>query len=189
MPRYKSDPLRILNAMVLNQRRERQSDKEMALTAMMFNIKQENAEQAKRDEKILEATKVLGEERKSVGKLEGQFRELGGIDLKEVSPTIQTDGDALVGLIKMRKAQEVQEKRDGIEDISQKLETLKGQGEFFSERIGEYYLGAGKAAAEVWRKGFAGDDNVFTEDEFGKAMDHLKASKEYGPIATSTTGW
>ena len=180
------DPLRILNAMILSDRRERQSDKEMALSAAMFKIRQGNAELDRLNDMISESAGTVKEAKKELDGLLKTFSGLGATaeQLKEVSPGISTDIDAVIGLNKSDTAGRVKAFQDRIkahtidkDAIYKAMDTIKGQ-------MGEYYLGAGEAAVDVFREGFAGEDNVFNAKEFRDAMEHLKTTEKYKDVAT-----
>ena len=183
------DPLRILNAIILNDRRERQSDKEMALTAAMFKIKQGNAELDRLNDLMLQSATMAKESKKEYDKVVREFTDVAGIlpAVKEASNGISTDADALVGLTQSSLAGKAKVFQDR---IMESLDVAKSYDEKKAElqgRIGEYHIGAGRAAALVFDKYDADKSGTVDQSEIKTALGELAKDPKFGSMVGHST--
>ncbi len=176
-----SVPLRMLNAIVTSDRRERQSDKEMALSALMFNIKREEAGKDRALEQLNIVQKQIIELEKEGRKKRGAVALIGGTlqALKEVGAKtgIGSDASAIVYSTMSREAENTQDITNLIKKAKTEYGVLKYDIGSYDKSIKDYHVGMGRAAADAWRK--HGGDGKVDAEEFKTFMDKLKSDKNY----------
>jgi hypothetical protein len=179
---YRSgDPLRMLNALIMSDRRERQSDKEMALSALMFNIKREEAEKVRVakesqrwEDKIIDLQKTIDEKKQTVATMGGTLR---AVKEQGERSGVGSDASSMVYLSMSRMAGDIEDMTNSMERAKTEYGSLMQQGQALDASIKDYHVGLGSAAASVFRE--YGDDAKVDKGEYAEALEKLKTDKNF----------
>jgi len=188
---YRSaDPLRMLNQLLMQKRNETQSDKELALTALTFKIKAQEAEKNRImgesrnwEKNILDLQKTLDEKKQLVASLGGTFKEVKGEGDKS---GLSTDASAVVYLTMSRVAGDVKDLNDAIGKAKVEYGAMNQKLSDLNKSIADYHVGLGKAAADVFRQ-YGGDAKV-DEGEYKQAIEKLKTDSGISDWGSFETG-
>ena len=179
---YRSgDPLRMLNALIMSDRRERQSDKEMALSALMFNIKREEGEKDRAlkqlnivQERVIEARKQRDKGRRDGGVYGGTLQSLNELGTKS---GISSEASMIVYQSMSKKASDVEDYTSLIKKLESEYGSLEKEIGGYDASIRDYHTGLGRAAADAWRE-YGGDAKVDSK-EFDEFLTKLKTDEIY----------
>ena len=177
-----SQALQVLNSLLVNQRQERRSDNELALTALSFNIKRDEAEKNRNVELLGIAQKERDSSIKALRDLQEKFAISGGTEksLNEIQKKygLQSDAYAVVGQYKMRIADEHKTVKESIGGLNQQIQGIEGAIDAYSAKIQEQGNALGVAAAKHFDTADVNKSGTISSEEFTAIFKDMGFSKD-----------
>jgi len=167
-----SQALQVLNSLLVNQRQERRSDNELALTALSYGIKRDEANEKLLRDNLANKTTERDNSLKALRDLEDKFAISGGTEksVNEVQKKfgLQSDAYAVVGQYKMRIADEHKTVKESIGGLNQQIKGIEGAIDAYSKRIGEQSRALATAAVKHFDEADVSGDDIISSEEFKK---------------------
>ena len=177
--RDSSNPLRMLNAILASNRADKRSENQNALSALMFNIRREDAQMARVDSALKDPQDSLKDEYKGYEEQLLMYRQLGGTKdaLQKNDKGLSSDAYSILGLTQARIADDVGAKKLALANTVNTISQFRDAKKEISGRVGTYYEAAGTVAAKLFNeKGIDGSD--VTEDEIRDFLNQPQVDKD-----------